>query len=351
MTELGVFHEFPRPHSGDETRAFHEAFAEAEAAEQYGFDTVWLAELHFSPFRSVLSAPLVLAGALAARTRRIKIGTAVHVLPLGNPLRTAEEAATVDHIARGRFEFGVGRSGFPTTYERFGVPYGESRDRLYEQIEIITKAWTEETFSHHGKYYAYDNITLIPKPYQKPHPPIRIAVNSADTYALVGRLGLPIFVAVRLGSLTDLIDPLREYRAAWKEAGHPGEGSVALRLPVFVGATRDDALTIPRDSTMGFYRYLSDVLIKSASKAGTRAIEDRSARGERLGALTYEEALVDKLAFGTPEMVIDRLLQLREMLGFSSILAEMNCGHQVGHAQVLGSMRLFMEKVAPALSS
>ena len=149
--ELGIFHEFHRPKNGNETDAFDEAFAHAAAAEQYGFDTIWLAELHFSPSRSVLAAPMVIAGALAARTTRLKIGSAVHVLPLGNPLRTAEEAATVDHIAHGRFEFGIGRSGFPTTYERFGVPYGESRDRLFEQLEIIVKSWTQETFSHQGQ--------------------------------------------------------------------------------------------------------------------------------------------------------------------------------------------------------
>jgi len=113
--ELGVFHECHRPRSYSETDAFDEIFAHAEAAERYGFDAIWLAEIHFSPTRSVLAAPLVIASALAARTTRLKIGTAVHVLPLSNPLRTAEEAATVDHISHGRFEFGIGRSGIPTS--------------------------------------------------------------------------------------------------------------------------------------------------------------------------------------------------------------------------------------------
>jgi alkanesulfonate monooxygenase SsuD/methylene tetrahydromethanopterin reductase-like flavin-dependent oxidoreductase (luciferase family) len=272
------------------------------------------------------------------------------VLPLANPLRTAEEAATVDHISHGRFEFGIGRSGFPTTYESIGVPYGESRDRMFEQLEIILQAWTEDRFSYQGRYFSYENVHVIPKPYQKPHPPIRVAVNSADTYGLVGRLGWPIFVAVRLGSLTDLVEPLREYRAAWKGAGHPGDGDVALRLPVFVGRTRDEALSIPRDSTMGFYRYLGERLVDSASRAGTRAIEARADRGARLRSLTYEEAQWDKLAYGTPEMVVDRLQQLRELLGISTILAEMNCGQEVPGEHVLASMRLFMEKVAPKLA-
>lgn len=347
--EFGIFHEFHRPQGHSETQAFDEAFAQAAAAERYGFDAIWLAEIHFSPSRSVLAAPLVIAAALAARTERLKIGSAVHVLPLSNPLRTAEEAATVDHISHGRFEFGIGRSGFPTTYESFGVPYGESRDRMFEQLEIILKAWTEDRFSYQGKYFSYENVNVIPKPYQKPHPPVRVAVNSADTYALVGRMGWPIFVAVRLGSLTDLIEPLREYRAAWKEAGHPGEGNVGLRLPVFVGRTRDEALSIPRDSTMGFYRYLGERLVDSASRVGTRAIEDRAARGARLGSLTYEDAQRDKLAYGTPEMVVDRLEQLREQLGISTVLAEMNCGQEIPNEHMLSSMRLFMEKVAPKL--
>jgi alkanesulfonate monooxygenase SsuD/methylene tetrahydromethanopterin reductase-like flavin-dependent oxidoreductase (luciferase family) len=162
-------------------------------------------------------------------------------------------------------------------------------------------------------------------------------------------MGWPIFVAVRLGSLTDLIEPLREYRAAWKEAGHPGEGNVGLRLPVFVGRTRDEALSIPRDSTMGFYRYLGERLVDSASRVGTRAIEDRAARGARLGSLTYEDAQRDKLAYGTPEMVVDRLEQLREQLGISTVLAEMNCGQEIPNEHMLSSMRLFMEKVAPQL--
>src|SRR5215470_15387406 len=136
--ELGIFHECHRPKSYSETDAF---------------DAIWLAEIHFSPTRSVLAAPLVIAAALAARTARLKIGTAVHVLPLSNPLRTAEEAATVDHISHGRFEFGIGRSGIPTSYERFGVPYAESRDRMLEHLDIILRAWTEDPFSYTGTYF------------------------------------------------------------------------------------------------------------------------------------------------------------------------------------------------------
>jgi alkanesulfonate monooxygenase SsuD/methylene tetrahydromethanopterin reductase-like flavin-dependent oxidoreductase (luciferase family) len=346
--ELGIFHEFHRSPRGSESDAFDTAFAQAEAAEQYGFDTIWLAELHFSPSRSVLAAPLVIAAALAARTTRLKIGSAVHVLPLSNPLRTAEEAATVDHISHGRFEFGIGRSGFPTTYERFGVPYGESRDRLFEHLEIIRKAWTEETFSHKGEFFSYDNITLIPKPYQKPHPPIRIAVNSPDTYGVAGRMGCPSSSPYVWGSLMDWSSRCRSIAPPGKTrapgAGRRRPATARLRGP---NAGRGAGQSLR--STMGFYRFLGERLVESASRAGTRAIEARAEHGARLGTITYEEAQHDKLAYGTPAMVIDRLRELRASLGLSAILAEMNCGQQIPNQHILSSMRLFMEDVAPAL--
>ena len=106
--------------------------------------------------------------AVGARTERIKIGIAVQVLPLCHPLRLAEEAATVDHISGGRLIFGVGRSGLPRTYEDYGVSYAESRDRFTEVLDIVELAWSQPGFSYEGKYYNFKNITVAPKPLQKP---------------------------------------------------------------------------------------------------------------------------------------------------------------------------------------
>ena len=119
---------------------------------------MWLGELHFDPARSVLSAPLCIASAIAARTQRMKIGLAVQVLPLCHPLRLAEEAATVDQISNGRLIFGVGRSGVARTYEAYGVPYGESRERFAEVLDIVQKAWTQETVSYQGKYHRFEDV-------------------------------------------------------------------------------------------------------------------------------------------------------------------------------------------------
>src|SRR5271167_5149041 len=203
--EFGVFHQFPSLPGRSDADTFAEAFGQIDAAEELGLDVIWLSELHFDPQRSVLSAPLSIASAVAARTRRIKIGTAVQVLPLCHPLRLAEEAATVDQISKGRLILGVGRSGFPRVYQAYGVNYGESRERFAEVLEILERAWTEDAFSFHGKYYDFDNMRQSPKPYQKPFPDIRIAANSPDTYTESGARGLPIFVAVRLGMLSELV--------------------------------------------------------------------------------------------------------------------------------------------------
>src|ERR1700754_1413673 len=176
--EFGMFHEFQRRPGQTEAEAFEESFAQVDAAETAGLDVMWLAELHNSPDRSVLAAPLNIASAIAMRTKRMKIGIAVQVLPLCHPLRIAEEATTVDHISHGRLIMGVGRSGFPRTYQAYGISYAESRDRFAEVMEILKRAWTQETFSFHGKFYNFDNVSCVPKPFSPPHPEIRVAVNS-----------------------------------------------------------------------------------------------------------------------------------------------------------------------------
>jgi alkanesulfonate monooxygenase SsuD/methylene tetrahydromethanopterin reductase-like flavin-dependent oxidoreductase (luciferase family) len=345
--EFGMFHEFHCPPGTSQAAAFDAAFEQVDAAERWGLDAMWLAELHTAPERSVLAAPLTIAAAIAGRTSRIKIGTAVQVLPLCHPLRLAEEAATVDQISKGRLIFGVGRSGFPRVYQAYGVNYGESRERFAEVLEILKQAWTEEAFSFHGKYYNFDNVRQSPKPYQKPFPDIRIAANSPDTFTESGTRGVPIFVAVRLGVLSELVPNIRAYREAWKAAGHPGEGQVYLRVPVYVGETAAAARTEPEESIMFFYRYLGERLEDSATQAGVRAIEDRAARGRRLQEITYDEALRDKIIVGTPGAVADRLQQLREELGLDGILAELNCGTRIPNPLIMKSLRLLCEEVMP----
>src|SRR5579871_5169779 len=176
--EVGIFTEFNRRASHrTEAESFAEAFDLIDSAENWGLDAVWLAELHFAGERSVLASPLTLAAVIAGRTKRIKVGTAVQLLPLVDPVRLAEDAATVDQASQGRLIFGAGRSGFARAYQGFGVDYAESRDRFAEALDIVLKAWKEPSFSYDGKYYHYHNVSVSPKPYQQPHPPVRIAAS------------------------------------------------------------------------------------------------------------------------------------------------------------------------------
>ena len=185
-----------------EEAAFDEAFAMAEAAEMGGLDGVWLAERHFAAnhsahdtggfgIPSVVSAPLILSSAIVARYQQLRVGVAVNVLPLAHPVRMAEEVATLDHISRGRVEFGVGRSGFHRAYELYGISYAESRERFQECLDVILAAWTNERFSYEGEYYRFNDVCVIPKPYQKPHPPLRIAATTKETFPQVGRAESP----------------------------------------------------------------------------------------------------------------------------------------------------------------
>jgi alkanesulfonate monooxygenase SsuD/methylene tetrahydromethanopterin reductase-like flavin-dependent oxidoreductase (luciferase family) len=302
---------------------------------------VWLGELHFQKERSVLASPLVVAAALAAATERIKIGIAVQVLPLSHPLRLAEEVATVDHLSRGRLDFGVGRSGLPGHYEGFNIPYSESRDRFLETLDILVKAWTQDRFSHQGRFYQFRDVCVIPKPFQKPHPPLRVAATTQETYPLVGGLGYPLFVAVRTRSMSNLRESLRSYHEAWRAAGHHGRGDVALLVPVYVAETAQQAREEPERSTMHWFRSIAEALQRSPTQ---------QAEAKRLAAVSYEEILTEQVVYGTPEAVVERLQALREELGFSSLSAWMNVGAQIPHERVLGSMRLFMERVAPNLA-
>jgi len=341
--EYGVFTEFESPAGMSHATAFGESIAQMQAAEEYGLDAVWLAELHFQKDRSVLAAPLVVAAALAMATQRIKIGIAVQVLPLSHPLRLAEDVATVDHLCKGRLEFGIGRSGLPGHYQGFNLPYGESRERFLETYEILLKAWTQDRFTHEGKFFQFRDVCAMPKPFQKPHPPIRMAASTEETYPMVARMGLPLFVAPRTISVSTLKRLIRGYHEGWAAAGHAGRASIGLSLPVYVAETDRRALDEAESSTMHFFRAISAALRKGdEARLATTA--------SRLGEISYADVLQEQVIYGSPESVADRLLALREEIPFDSLSAWMNCGGQIPGERVTTSMRLFAERVIPRMS-
>ncbi|MGH7029633.1 MAG: LLM class flavin-dependent oxidoreductase [Stellaceae bacterium] len=345
--EFGMFHEFPSLPGRSESEAFDEAMEQVDAAERLGLDVMWLAELHFEPRRSLLSSPLSIASAIAARTKRIKIGIAVQVLPLCHPLRLAEEAATVDQLSHGRLIFGVGRSGVAQTYAAYGVSYAESQARFREILDIVQRAWTEPCFSYEGAYHRFNNVSVVPRPYQKPTPPIRIAASTPDTFPAIGRRGAPIFASVRHTSWADLARQIETYHQAWEAAGHPGRGQVFVSAPTYLAETDTRARAEPKASIMHFYHEQANLLEGAAKLVDPETATRRMRRVHELRRRAYEDAVEANALIGTPETIVGRLRSLQAEIGLSGILAELNCGGLIPHQQVVGAMRLLCEEVMP----
>ncbi|PKB66100.1 MAG: hypothetical protein BZY81_08035 [SAR202 cluster bacterium Io17-Chloro-G4] len=337
---FGMFTDFHVRKGMSQPEAFDESFAQVTEAENMGIDSVWLAEHHFSPDRSVLASPMVLCSAIAARTSRIRIGMAVQVLPLTNPLRVAEEAATVDQISKGRFEFGIGRSGLTKYYQGYNVPYSESRQRFFEALEVIMTAWNNPQFSYHGEFYAYNEVTVVPKPYQEPYPPTRVAVASEDTFSLVGNMGHPIFISANT-PIPQLRERLLLYRQARQKSGHEGPGEVSMRVPIYVSEDAKKAESEPESSAMHAIRYGAEELSKTAASS------EGAERLRKMASVPYEEILQNRVIFGTPAAVTDRLQEFQETLGITGVVLEVNYGGQIPNGQVVNSVKLLADKVMP----
>jgi alkanesulfonate monooxygenase SsuD/methylene tetrahydromethanopterin reductase-like flavin-dependent oxidoreductase (luciferase family) len=335
--EFGTFTGFPVREGGAEHSAFEEGLQMAHLADELGVDCFWLAEFHFRP-HTPLSAPLVVGSAIAARTSRVHVGLGVQLLPLANPLRLAEEAATLDHLSSGRFVYGVGRSSFIDGYAGYGVDYGHSRPMFFEALEVLRRAWGDEPFSFQGEYYTFHDVNVFPKPYQKPHPPIRIACESRASFGLMGKLGFPILLRHQL-ALAELQDLLAEYEQTRHVAGFSGPNQVTLQANCYLAETAEQARAEPESSTMYERRLM-------AARIGGR--EGDAEASARLAALhaPYEQ-LLPRLLYGTPEAVVDRLREYQETLGITGVCLNMNPGGQIPADLVSKSLRLLMERVAP----
>jgi alkanesulfonate monooxygenase SsuD/methylene tetrahydromethanopterin reductase-like flavin-dependent oxidoreductase (luciferase family) len=338
--DFGMFTDFHIRPRMTQAEAFEESFNQVQAAEELGMDSVWLAEHHFSPDRSVLASPLVIASAIAARTSRIRIGLAVQVLPLTNPLRIAEEAATVDHISKGRFNFGIGRSGLTKYYQGYNVPYAESRARFLEALDIITKAWRQERFSHEGTYFSFHDVTVVPKPYQQPYPPLRVALASPDTFSLIGSMGHSVFISANT-PIPQLRERLDLYEKARQEAGHHGPSDIALRIPAYVAESAERARSEPEASAMHAIHYGAQEL------SGSAASQETAERLQRMASVPYDDLLKRRLLYGTPEAITERLQEYQEALGITGVVLEMNYGGQIPYDRVINSIRLLSDKVIP----
>ena len=336
--DFGLFSMFSAREGSTQSQIFDEWFGLVRLAEDTGLDTFWFGESHFRPQRAVMASPLIGASAASSMTSRIGMGLAVQVLPLANPLRVAEEAAMVDNICGGRLIFGVGRSSFIESYQGYNVDYGESRSLFFESLEVIQKAWTESPFSYHGEHYHFDDVDLVPKPLQTPHPPIRVAVESRETFSLVGSLGFPIFIRHQM-DVPELKELLSQYQQQRELAGFTGANDVILQLAAYVGNTSEEARSVPEASTMRARRLVRESLSQAAD-------QEAYERLKRISEVTYDEVLT-RVAYGTPEEVVERLRWYQEELGITGVSLDMNRGGQLPQEKVVDSIKLLAGKVVP----
>ena len=186
-------------------------------AEELGFNSVWVPEHHFSMF-GVLPSPAAFLCHVAARTERVKLGPGTVVLPLNHPVRVAEEFALLDLLSNGRAVLSAGRGYDDREYQAFGANFSDSQELFFEGMDIIKKAWTQETFSHEGRHYQVPEISITPRPVQHPFPPTYVACFSQPTLMYAARNGFncifaPFAAAMMYGSVQQAVAEFK------KEAG------------------------------------------------------------------------------------------------------------------------------------
>jgi alkanesulfonate monooxygenase SsuD/methylene tetrahydromethanopterin reductase-like flavin-dependent oxidoreductase (luciferase family) len=346
---FGVFHQASEAAGQTHAQRFTEMIDMIAFAETLGFDVAWLAEIHFGAAFSLLSNPLMAVPVIAQHTRRIRIGTAVTLLPLHHPLACAEQAAMADCLSSGRLEFGVGRGSIPTQFHGFQIPVEENRVRFDECLEIIRRAWTEERFSHAGRFYQVENLAVVPKPLQQPHPPIRVAVHTAESFSHVASSGLPIYSGTTTTPLPQLRDCMALYRSGLAAAGHEWRpDQMALMLPVHVASTSAAARDAMRPGVHQYYKNL--LAIFSALPAAYREQLPRMKLIEENAANPpFERFFRDHAAFGDAAECIDRLQAARDEFGLSQIICWFDQGAMLSRSEVEAAMRRFVDEVMPKL--
>jgi alkanesulfonate monooxygenase SsuD/methylene tetrahydromethanopterin reductase-like flavin-dependent oxidoreductase (luciferase family) len=355
--KFGLHYQLPCTPDQSPVQRYRDTIDQAVHAEALGFESVWPVEQHFNAALSIMPSPLLMLAAIGERTSTLRLGIAIVLLPLSHPLRVAEEIATLDVISNGRVEFGIGRGAVPSHFRGFGVPIAENRDRFIEGLEVIRQAWTSDRFSYHGRFYDFERISVVPKPVQQPHPPIRVAANSEDTFEAMGRLGLPIFAASQVNPLHRIKRFLPAYHEAREAAGHPAGSpeDISILMPLYVGPSAAQVRHEMEPSVKYFLSTATSLFGSGAPLPGaSRASGSRSDSAarlkqtlERLASMTYEQVCERMAIFDTPEACAERLQAYREDFKMGRVICWFNPGGQVPHPQVMHSMELFAAKVMP----
>ena len=354
--KFGMFYEIqvPKPwHADSEFDIYRQVLDQVELADELGYDSFWTVEHHFFSEFSHCSAPEVLYGAVSQRTRNIRIGHGVVLLPFpyNHPIRVAERVAVLDLLSDGRIEVGTGRSTTAIELDGFGIPPEETRARWDEALRMLPEIWTREKFSWEGHYFQVPPREVVPKPRQKPHPPLWMATTSEEGHALAGQKGLGLLSFTLLVEPPELAKRIATYRAAIRDAEPVGSfvnNQTAVFAMGYCGESPREARETAGESLVWATRRAIEMVFPMAQRATGDYSYLQQIFGVDIDSITFDYLCDhDLVVVGDPEECA-RKLKLHKEAGADSILL-MQQVHNIPHEKVMASIERFAKYVMPQL--
>ena len=349
--KCSLFTEIQVPRGASPVARLEEFMDQAELADRLGFHIYWIAEIHCQPQFSLLSAPYVVLGAVAQRTKRLRLGVAVNTLPVHHPVQLAEQAATLDLVSSGRMEFACG-GGHPHSraYECFGADHKATHDVMAESMEVIRKGWSEERLIHSGKFFQIPEVIVNPKPVQKPLPPFWMATSSLDGVEVGARLGVNLFLPIHTREPDQIFEFADAYWAGLKKHGHdPKSKELGLLTPMHLAKTMVEAKARAESGVMSYFKTILDMRLDYTDWLNRRGVELPTRLRTAAGAMVGYDTVCEKHAvIGDAAFVTEKVKDLTKRTGATQLLTWFNIG-TVPQAAVLESMQLFAEDVMPKL--
>jgi alkanesulfonate monooxygenase SsuD/methylene tetrahydromethanopterin reductase-like flavin-dependent oxidoreductase (luciferase family) len=330
---------------------YHEMLDEVVHAEALGFSTWGTSEQHFSPPHFSVASPEVLYAAAAERTSRITLRNMSSVLVLYNhPILVAERMATLDIISKGRTELCTARSNNMSTLEAFGVSAEDTQAQWAESIEIVLKAWTQETMSHEGRFWTIPEREVIPKPFQSPHPAVSTAASSVRSHGIIGKKGLGVIGFDNYLGFDYVAECIRAYREGLAEAEPIAPAGVndyvGLYIPSpFCAETREEAFAEAEEATLNYFGFVEDLYRAVRTQKGYEYMGRLDELQDHAGDVKFLAETTPSVMIGTPDDFIERLRVLEE-LGVDEVLLRVD---GFGHEQHLRTLELIGREVIPAV--
>ena len=349
--KFSLFTEIQCPPGTSPDVRLNEFLEQAELADRLGFYGFWIAEIHCQPWFSLLSAPYVVLGATAQRTHRLRLGVAVNTLPVHHPVHLAEQAAMLDLISKGRMDFAAG-GGHPHSraYECFGADHKSTHDVMAEGLEIIRRAWSEETLNFNGKFFQIPEVVVNPKPVQRPLPPFYMATSSLEGVEVGARLGINVLLPIHTRMPEQVVEFANAYWGGLKEQGHdPATRELGLLIPMHLAPTTAEAKARSEAGIMSYFKTIADMRVDYTEWLTRRGDELPARLKTAAGAIVNFETICARHAVvGDSKATVQALKELSQKTGATHFLTWHNIG-SVPHAVVKESMEQFAREVMPQL--